>query len=497
MRVASMMPLKALFPKFEIDSSIVISSLENDSRKADKDSLFIAYIGFEVDVHNYINDAYGRGCRNFLIDGERTPAFQKNFPDALFIPSDDLKMDMSKIALQFYHHPDHSLILIGITGTNGKTTTATLINQSLRAMGEETAFFGTVEWLVGDQSYEAQNTTPDFLTLIKLLHQAVKSNIRFVVMEVASHALSLGRVEGLNFDYAAFTNLTQDHLDYHGSLEEYFMAKSRLFVELLADSNKRNKRAFINGDDPYGQRLLRVLGERGIPSDSLSLEGKGLFNARDIQLSTQGIQYTISYHNKLIKVQSSLLGHINVENTIMAYAILDKMGFDENDILKSIAQAVIPGRLQKIIAPNGVVFLVDYSHTPDALVKAIDVVNSIIDEGKRSIVVFGAGGDRDKTKRPLMAKASEKADIVIVTSDNPRTEDPDTIINDIMAGFTSSQNIYKEIDRRDAITLAYEKAQKGDVILVAGKGHEDYQIIGKTKFHFSDVEEIKKLCTTP
>lgn len=486
------MELRVLFPEFK--NSSVISSIENDSRNVQKDSLFIAYIGFEVDIHHYIPDAYANGCRYFLVDIDRLENFQAQFLDAVFIPSLDLKTDLSKIALKFYQYPDHHLTLIGITGTNGKTTTASLVDQGLRESGKTTAFFGTVEWRVGDQVYLAHNTTPDFLVLVKLLHQAVKDNINYVVMEVASHALSLGRVEGLNFDFAIFTNLTQDHLDYHGSLEEYYLAKSKLFVELLANSHKKNKRAFINADDPYGQRLLKVLGERGIPTDSLSLQDVGVWNAQDIQLSVQNTKYMLRYNDTEISITTSLLGIINVQNTMMAYAILYHLGIDQNLILKSLETSFVIGRLQKVIASNGVIFLVDYAHTPDALSKAIDVVNAILVEGCRSIVVFGAGGDRDSSKRPLMAQASEKANLIIVTSDNPRTEDPKKILDDIMTGFVSTKNIYQEINRTKAITLAYEKAQKGDVILVAGKGHEEYQIIGNTKTYFSDIEEIKKIC---
>ena len=488
-----MMNLKDLFPALTFSKDIIIQNIQNDSRQADKDTLFIAFTGFEVDVHEFIADAHLNGCRCFLVSQDKIENLQKTYSEALFIPSENLREDMSQVILKFYNYPDKELTLIGITGTNGKTTTATLINQSLRAMGVKTAFFGTVEWLVGDNVYPALNTTPDFLSLIKFFRQAIDQGITHVVMEVASHALSLGRVENLNFDCALFTNLTQDHLDYHGTFEEYYLAKSQLFFKLLANSCKKHKKAFINADDPYGQKLLQVLGERGIPTSSLSLEDQGVWNASDITLTVNNTEFNLNNSETTINIKTNLLGMINVQNIMMAFVLLKHLGYSDENILATMPNTTIPGRLQKVNSPKGVVFLVDYAHTPDALEKAISVVNDTLSSGKKSIVVFGAGGDRDPKKRPLMAQATKNAHITIVTSDNPRTEDPETIIQDIMKGFDSLDNVYQEVDRIKAIALAYQKAEQGDVVLVAGKGHENYQIIGKVKNHFSDVEEIEKL----
>lgn len=486
-----MKTLNQLFPQLSI--SVSIHDIHNDSRLVDQHSLFIAYTGFEINLHSFIPAAYENGCRYFLVDNSVFTKLSQQFPDAIFIPTDNLKQDSAKIIWEFYNHPDKNLCVIGVTGTNGKTTTATLINQSLKALGNKTTFFGTVEWWVGDKSYPASNTTPDLLQFVKFLQQSVQEGVSHVVMEIASHALSLGRVEYLNIDYALFTNLTQDHLDFHGNFEEYFSAKSSLFLNLLANSSKIPKKAIINADDEYGQQLLQQLGGRGIPSESLSINEIGSWNATQIHLTVNHTDFVLQSSTESIKINSSLLGLINVQNLMMAIVLLKELAYSNEQILSVINQISIPGRLQKINAPNGAVFLVDYAHTPDALEKAIDVVKAVLSPEKKAIVVFGAGGDRDRTKRPLMAKATSQADVVIITSDNPRTEDPIQILDDIATGFDSNTTFFQEVDRKKALSLAYQHSQSGDVILVAGKGHENYQIIGKIKHDFSDIEEIERL----
>ncbi|MGL4677434.1 MAG: UDP-N-acetylmuramoyl-L-alanyl-D-glutamate--2,6-diaminopimelate ligase [Brevinema sp.] len=485
--------LQQLFPNQRFTQNPLIHSLHNDSRLVDSHSLFIAYTGFERDLHNYIGDAYQRGGRSFFVDAKKVPQLQKSYPDALFVPSNDLKTESALLILAFYDYPDKELCLIGITGTNGKTTTASLINQSLKILGKDTAFFGTIKWSIGTKTLPALNTSPDLLALVKYLKEAVEVGIAYAIMEVTSHALDLGRVEFLNFDYALFTNLTQDHLDYHHTLEEYYLAKSKLFLELLAHSSKKPKRALVNADDAYGQRLLKSLGGRGIPADSLSLVGVGSWNAEQITLTIDQTSFLLKSEREEFRIHSALLGLINVQNLMMAVVLLRYLGYSAEDISVVIQNIMIPGRLQKIITPKKSVFLVDYAHTPDALQKALAVIGAVSDPNKKAIVVFGAGGDRDQTKRPLMAQAVAQADVVIVTSDNPRTEDPKIIIDHIMVGFTNHEHVYREQDRKKALVLAYELAEERDVVLVAGKGHEDYQILGCTKTYFSDYEEILKL----
>lgn len=480
------MTLRDFFPDAPYDAEIL--SIENDSRNAENGVLFVAYAGFEKDIHAFVPDAYKRGCRYFVVSDSRKQEFADQFPDALFFGSDNLPKELSRLALEFYAYPDRKLCLIGVTGTNGKTTTATLIDTALRNLGEQTAFFGTTEWRIGSESLPALNTTPDLLTLVRMLKSAEDSQIKFVIMEVASHALSLGRVEGLAFNCAVFTNLTQDHLDFHETIEDYFLAKRRFFTDILGPSPKKSKKAFINADCPYGQQILQVLGERGVPSESFSLENIGSLNALVYEISAQGSRFEVAGET----LSTSIPGLVNVYNTLAAYAVLKYLQFGQ--AAEALESVQVPGRMQKLTAPDRVVFVVDYAHTPDALKQAVAVLKMVQAEDARLITVFGAGGDRDKTKRPLMAQAVLESDAIIVTSDNPRTEDPQSIIDDILGGFPKMrQNIYVEPDRAKAVHLAYSLAEPGDIVLVAGKGHEKYQIIGTEKIYFSDEQCIQNL----
>ncbi|MGL5254931.1 MAG: UDP-N-acetylmuramoyl-L-alanyl-D-glutamate--2,6-diaminopimelate ligase [Brevinema sp.] len=479
------MYLSDLFPNY---APIPVSSIENDSRYAVFGSLFIAFTGFERDLHAYIPDAYQKGCRIFVVD--QRYSIYKGMEDAIFIPVSDLKEENSRISRLFYGFPDQKLCIICVTGTNGKTTTATMINEVLVRNGIKTAFFGTTCWCIGDDHFNAPNTTPDHLPLIKYLRRCIDKKVTHVVMEAASHALALGRMMHLSIDAAVFTNLTQDHLDFHKHMEEYYLAKRTLFTTLLAESSKTRTCAFINADDSYGQRILKVLGERGVVAESLSIEGKGLINAENIELSSSGVSFIVEDQ----KVESSLIGRVNVQNAFMAYRVLLWLGLSSDQILPWLKQVSVKGRMEKIISPRGVVFLVDYAHTPDALSRAVMSAQSAKTQGSKVIVVFGAGGDRDKTKRPLMGQAALAADIIIITSDNPRTEDPLAIIEDIKAGIPSDRaDVYCLPDRRKALEKACSLAQTNDIVLIAGKGHEEYQIIGRERHCFSDSTEIKQI----
>ncbi|MGL4388763.1 MAG: UDP-N-acetylmuramoyl-L-alanyl-D-glutamate--2,6-diaminopimelate ligase [Brevinema sp.] len=485
------MKLSALFLYQNIEQDIDIIDITNDSRKAVSNTLFIAHTGFEKDLHQYISNAYQNGCRHFLIDKSRLHEF--DYLDALFITTKNLKKEATRIIHTFFNHPDKDMFLIGITGTNGKTTTATLINKALHTLGQKTAFFGTVEWIIGSENLNAPNTTPDLIDLMRFLRKAVDQGIKYLVMEVASHALSLGRVEDLAFDAVCFTNLTQDHLDYHGDFEHYFDAKKYLFTHLLAQSSKSSKKAFINIDDPYGKRLADILSKDHIDFDSLSLESNASYYVDQVEQSTIATKFIIHESDQKITTTSTLLGLFNVYNFMMAYMVLRYIGFDKDVTLNALQNISVSGRLEKYISPNQVTFLIDYAHTPDALDKAIETIQKTLSSGYKSIVVFGAGGDRDPLKRPLMAQSASKADIVIVTSDNPRTEDPQKIIDQVIKGFLDLSSVYQEINRSKAIQLAYDLARPGDVILIAGKGHENYQVIGTQKIDFSDLEEVKKV----
>ncbi|MGL4366798.1 MAG: UDP-N-acetylmuramoyl-L-alanyl-D-glutamate--2,6-diaminopimelate ligase [Brevinemataceae bacterium] len=486
--------LKELFPTVSVVSNIQISSITNDSRNADKESLFIAYSGFQSNPHDYIADAYHNECRCFLIANDRITEFKQRFSDAEFIGSDDLQHDRSEVALKFYDYPDRKLTMIGITGTNGKTTTAMLICQALKKLGFTIAFFGTVHWEVAGQIYPAANTTPDLLDLLNFLSSAVDQGVTHVVMEVSSHALNLGRLEGISFDVAGFTNLTQDHLDFHQDMEDYFGAKCCLFTDLLKNSPKQKKQAFINIDDEFGKRLLSILKEEYMPCVSLSIEGTGDYNAQNISLSAQGLKFALSCRGGVISMDSALVGRVNIYNLSMAAAVLEFLEISLEKIAEALSDIVVLGRMQRVSAKNNITFFIDYAHTPDALEKALVLINQLIGSENKSIVIFGAGGDRDASKRPLMAQAAESADIIIITSDNPRTESPQDIIDQIVQGIPAGKEYYCEIDRAKAIQLAYRMSLPGDIILIAGKGHEEYQIIGKEKIYFSDVEQVQQFC---
>ncbi|MGL4394460.1 MAG: UDP-N-acetylmuramoyl-L-alanyl-D-glutamate--2,6-diaminopimelate ligase [Brevinema sp.] len=485
------MLLSLLFPGEKIMQDREILDITNDSRKASEDTLFIAYTGFEKDLHQYISNAYENGCRTFLIDEKRATEFQNL--EGIFFTAKNLKQESAQLIHKFYGHPDQEMCIIGVTGTNGKTTTATLINKALQKLGHETLFFGTVEWSIGSVSVEAPNTTPDLIELMSFLRKAVDQGIKYLVMEVASHALSMGRVEDVSFDAVCFTNLTQDHLDYHGDFESYFAAKKYLFTHLLARSTKLNKKAFINVDDTYGQRLADILMTDKIPFATLSMEKTATCRVDNIIQSVENTSFTIQQDNEILDIESDLLGLFNVYNLSMAIMVLMHLGIEEEAVLEAIGGITVAGRLEKYISPNNVTFLIDYAHTPDALEKAVETVQATLSPNNKSLIVFGAGGDRDPIKRPLMAQAVAKGNIIIATSDNPRTEDPEKILDDVMKGFADLTNVHREIDRAKAIKLAYSLANSGDVILIAGKGHENYQIIGKEKIHFSDLEEAKKV----
>ncbi|MGL5722492.1 MAG: Mur ligase family protein, partial [Brevinema sp.] len=356
------MDLSILFPN---QAPMRVLSIENDSRNTAFGVLFIAFTGFERDLHPYIPNAYQKGCRLFVVDQQYVPP--QGMEDATFIPVANLKEENSRIARLFYQFPDENLRIICVTGTNGKTTTATMVDSVLRQNGIKTAFFGTTYWHIGDEQFDAPNTTPDLLPLIKYLRRCVDEGITHVIMEAASHALTLGRMEHLAIDVAVFTNLTQDHLDFHKDMEEYYLAKRSLFTVLLAESPKARTCAFINADDPYGQRILKVLGERGLVSESLSIEDKGSINAEYINLSPEGVAFTVQGQ----RVESSLIGMVNVQNTLAAYRVLCWLGLTPAEILPPLKQVSVKGRMEKIISDEGTIFLIDYAHTPDALERAV------------------------------------------------------------------------------------------------------------------------------
>ena len=394
----------------------------------------------------------------------------------------------------FFDYPANRMRMVGVTGTNGKTTTTHMIRHILKAQGHKVGVIGTVHIMIGDTSYPIHNTTPDVVDLQHILHQMVQENVEYCVMEVSSHALALGRVSGVEFDTAVFTNLTQDHLDFHKTFENYLAAKCKLFEQVSAPNQvKDNKGAVINIDDSYGHRVME---KTTAPTITYSTLGKGTLNASDVHMSTKNSQYTVNYKGESYPVSMNTTGLFNVYNTLAAIGACLQEGISMEAIdtaLKTFNS--VPGRFELIEEGQDFAVVVDYAHTPDGLQNILETAKAI--KENRIIIVFGCGGDRDATKRPIMGRiAAEYGDKIYVTSDNPRTEDPVQIVKDVEVGVkealrdgTSYEVI---VDRREAINHAIHDAKAGDIVIIAGKGHENYQILKNETIHFDDREEARK-----
>ncbi len=484
-----------------------VQDIAHDSRKVKPGSLFVAVRGFHSDGHQFISQAIKQGASAIVAEKQVGPPVPADTP---LLIVDDSRRALALIANAFFGHPSRRLKLIGITGTNGKTTTTHLVKSIIEAAGHTAGLIGTIDYRVGDKVYPAPNTTPESLELQRLLSEMVGLGASHCVMEVSSHALALGRIEGCEFAAAGFTNLTQDHLDFHENMDAYFQAKLRLFTGLTPEAW-----AVINSDDERGVEIVRKTRARVITT------GYGeLANVRPvgtIRHSINGLMFDAASPAGTIPVESSLVGRYNIYNILTAIGIGTALGIGADMIARGIRKMkAVPGRMEQVDEgqPFGVV--VDYAHTEDALVRLLESVREVT--ARHIITVFGCGGDRDKTKRPKMgAAAIAGSDVVIITSDNPRTEDPLSIIRDIEQGLvkrgvkTSAKDTAKQVPpgikpyyvipgRHEAVAVAVGLAKPGDVVVLAGKGHEDYQIIGEKKMHFDDREvareEIRKKQTT-
>lgn len=464
------------------DTDKDISQVTDDSRNIKKDALFVAVHGFKTDGHKYIAAALANGAAAVVI---QDPSYISQHYTWLLVP--DTHKALADLSAAFWGYPGGSLNVIGVTGTNGKTTTANLIAAVLEERGYSTGLLGTIHNRLGQEIFPVQHTTPEAPELQELLHDFLDKGAEYAVMEVSSHALDLQRVSSLEFDVAVFTNLTQDHLDFHGTMERYLASKSKLFLSLGRNaSKKRRKYAIINIDDPAGAKLADMI---SVPRITYGMMNKADVRAEQVKVTARGVSYLLSYSEKLIPVSLKLTGVFNVYNSLAAIAV----GLVENVPIDSIISSLerisgISGRLEKVEGGQEFTVIVDYCHTPDGLDNCLRTAREIA-EG-RVITVFGCGGDRDKTKRPLMGEvAGRLSDYIIVTSDNPRSEEPQKIIDDIIPGLQQAlgkKQFIAESDRRKAIKLAIEKASPGDVVIIAGKGHEDYQIIGEQVLTFDD-----------
>jgi len=460
-------------------SNISVSNIEFDSRNVAAGSLFIAVKGYKTDGHNYIDSALKSGATAILCETlPEDPA--KNI---CWIKTSDSEKALGLAATNFYGNPTDSLKLVGVTGTNGKTTIATLLYRMFIKLGYKCGLFSTVCNYINGKELPATHTTPDPVQLNRLLAEMVKEGCDYAFMEVSSHSVDQQRIAGLKFSGGIFTNLTHDHLDYHKTFDNYLAAKKRFFDLLPSGSF-----ALVNSDDRNGLVMLQNCKARHY---TFSVRGMADFRCNIIEQGFEGMQLRIQGE----EVWTRFVGDFNASNLLSVYAASELLGASKKEILTILSDLYpVSGRLEVVKSKGGISGIVDYAHTPDALLNVIDTLNKIREGGVQLITVVGAGGDRDKTKRPKMAAISaEGSSKVILTSDNPRTEDPEKILDDMEAGITPDlkRKTLRITDRREAIKTAVMLANSGDVILIAGKGHETYQEVMGVKHHFDDREELK------
>jgi len=482
------------------ERSLEVAGISYNSKKIDENFLFVAIKGAKFDGHNFVKEAIDKGARAVVVE-----QIQEDIKDATIILVPDSRVALAQIAARFYGDPSSKLTLIGITGTNGKTTTSYLVGSIFKEAGFKTGIMGTINYCYGGKSIPASMTTPESLDLQSMLAEMVEDGVTHVVMEVSSHALDLGRVESLQFDAGVFTNFTQDHLDYHQTMEHYFSSKAKLFNHLLVESSKKKGScAVINADDPFSENLAL----NTIPNIiRYGVKNKFQVFPEHIKLALDGTTARINTPKGSLNIRSPLIGEFNLYNILAAASVAIGQGVSLPYIEKGIGSLdKVPGRFERIENGEGINIIVDYAHTSDALERTLATIKSL-SKGK-IITVFGCGGDRDRLKRPLMGAVSGKySDLSIITSDNLRTEDPNTIIEGIEEGIkrlgirkycvddltvnSCKKGYVTVVDRLRAIRFAIDIAKYQDTVLIAGKGHEDYQIVGNEKIPFDDRQEAR------
>ncbi|OFI07548.1 UDP-N-acetylmuramoyl-L-alanyl-D-glutamate--L-lysine ligase [Clostridium acetireducens DSM 10703] len=459
-------------------TNINIEKVEYDSRKVSKGDLFICIEGYATDGHKYAENAVEKGAKVIICEKDIDIK-----GDITIIKVSNSRKALAVIGANYFQNPSKKLKVIGITGTNGKTTSTFMIKSILEAAGYKVGIVGTIANYIGDKKIHAERTTPESFELQKLFKDMVDEKVDYCVMEVSSHSLYLDRVYGVEFCEAIFTNLTQDHLDFHKTFENYYNAKLILF--------KNSKNSIINIDDKYGERVFKDVNNNKI---TYSIEKKSDVKADNIKMHSRGIEFDINYKGEKSNIGIHIPGKYNVLNALGSAAACLNEGISLEIVKKGLENLLfVPGRCEIVTKKYNLGFevIVDYAHTPDGLENILSTAREFT-KG-RLISVYGCGGDRDRTKRPIMGKiGSELSDIAVITSDNPRTEDPMLIIEDVIKGIDKENYIVVE-NRREAIKKAMEIAQKDDVIVVAGKGHEDYQILKDKTIHFDEREVIKEL----
>ena len=480
---------QTMFGQMATTHELEVSRIQYDSRKVKPGDLFVAIYGTEYDGNKFIQDAVHNGAKVVIMEDDSA------VPDSFLMHHGVVKVIVpnSRIALaqissNFFGKPANKLLIVGVTGTNGKTTTAYLIKSILDLDGQEASLIGTVEYKIRNEIIPATFTTPESLELNELLQRVVEKKSKSVVMEVSSHALHQHRVHGVDYRAAVFTNLTQDHLDYHSTMDEYFKAKKMLF-----DSLGTSSWAIVNIDDQWGKRIYEASGGNRI---SYGINTLSDVQAKNVTVSFEGVRFTIVHGCEETNIESPLVGRFNIYNILAAFGTGIALGISKSRIQQAIQNLqFVRGRFESIISPLGWTVIIDYAHTPDALQKALMSIRELFrtTKGGQIITVFGCGGNRDRTKRPTMGRiATELSDVTVITSDNPRFEKPEAIVDEIVNGVVKNATLYKELDRRTAITKALAMARPADVILIAGKGHEEYQIVGDQKVRFSDREIVEE-----
>jgi len=464
-------------------AGIAVAGLEYDSRRARKDYLFFAFSGSRVDGRRFAPDALARGACAVASDGTAPAGFA-----GTWIEVENLRHALATAARNFYARPDERVLLTGITGTNGKTTTSHIVDAILREAGYVTGLIGTIEYRLAGQPRPAANTTPESLDIVRFAAELEQRGGSHLVLEVSSHALALGRVHGLQFHTAVFTNLTRDHLDFHRTMEEYAAAKRMLFVP---PEGSAPRWAVLNRDDPWAASAPLAGGQ--VLFYGLSHDAQ--LRAENVASGFDGLHFDLCYNGARQTVESALTGRFNVSNILAAAGAGISYGLDLPSIVRGIAACrAVPGRFERIDCGQPFLVAVDYAHTDDALRNAIQVARELTEGRGRVITLFGCGGDRDRTKRPLMGMAAaELSDFVVLTSDNPRSEDPLDIMNDAMVGVRRFDTPHAaEPDRAKAIRRAIGEARPSDVVLLAGKGHETYQVLKDRTIAFDDRETARE-----
>ena len=468
-----------------------ISGLEYDSRRIKAGDLFVAMRGESSDGNKFIDHAIAAGAVAVVTDS----ASEKPRPDVAWAQVPHGRRALARLSANFYKKPAERLAVAGITGTNGKSTTAFLLESILGAAGRKSALVGTIEYHVAGKILPAPHTTPEALELNRILGEALGQGATEAVMEVSSHALEQQRVYGIPFDVAVFTNLTRDHLDYHHTMEEYFSSKQVLFEGCGTEAPRV---AVLNTDDEHGQKLVKISRKRSSEVLTYGLT-KGDFHADRIEITPRGTRFDLITPKETVPLFSPLIGKVNVYNTLAAAGAAYARKCPTGVIAKGVAAlARVPGRFERVDCLQPFTVVVDYAHTDDALRNLAALAREFVQQAGqkgRVITVFGCGGDRDRAKRPLMGEAAGRgSDFVVLTSDNPRSEDPLAIINDAMVGLQRSGAKYKtEPDRKAAITLALQEANPGDIVLIAGKGHEKIQVTRDGSIPFDDAEVAQKI----